>query len=197
MERNELDKIIEMHRHWLCKDREGWESMRADLQGADLRGADLRGAYLQRAKLQGADLWGADLQGADLQRANLQGADIHEAKGTYMACPTEGEFIGWKKALFEDKSVIVKLKIPADARRSSATTEKCRCDKAEVIGIWLINGYADDLTEQVDTAISSHDNNFIYQVGETVSVDDFDDNRFNECSTGIHFFLDKRAAMEY
>ena len=38
--------------------------------------------------------------------------------------------------------------------------------------------------------------NFIYKVGETVTVDNFDDNRFNECAPGIHFYMD-REVVEY
>ena len=49
MTQEELDKIIEQHQHWLKKDCEGWEGMKADLRGANLGGADLRGANLDEA----------------------------------------------------------------------------------------------------------------------------------------------------
>ena len=65
-------------------------------------------------------------RGADLRGADLRGANLRDAKGCYLSCPTEGSFIGWKKA----SGHIVKLRIPEDARRSSATGHKCRCDKA-------------------------------------------------------------------
>ena len=77
----------------------------ANLREADLRGANLRGAVLYGANLREADLRGADLYGANLREANLYGADLREAIGTYMACPTDGSFIGWKKA----SEYIVKL----------------------------------------------------------------------------------------
>ena len=38
---------------------------------------------------------------------------------------------------------------------------------------------------------------FKYTVGETVEVKDFDPDRWNECSTGIHFFMDRQEAVEY
>ena len=44
---------------------------------------------------------------------------------------------------------------------------------------------------------SSYDYQFIYRVGEIVKVEDFDDNRWNECSTGIHFFVNKENAKNY
>ena len=132
---------------------------------------------------------GADLRGADLRDADLRGANLRDAKGCYLSCPTEGSFIGWKKA----SGHIVKLRIPEDARRSSATGHKCRCDKAYVMEIQNMDGTK--ATE--DTVRSDHDKNFVYTVGATVEVPDFDDNRWSECAPGIHFFIDRRAAVEY
>ena len=36
-----------------------------------------------------------------------------------------------------------------------------------------------------------------HRIGKIVSVDNFDDNRWNECSTGIHFFVNKENALNY
>uniref|UniRef100_UPI003AEF1EC1 pentapeptide repeat-containing protein n=1 Tax=Alistipes shahii TaxID=328814 RepID=UPI003AEF1EC1 len=166
----------------------------ANLRGANLRGANLRGANLRDADLCGADLRDADLRDANLCDANLCGANLCGAnlcgaKGTYMACPTDGSFIGWKKA----SGYIVKLQIPEDARRNSAGGEKCCCDKAYVVEIQNMDGTKAD----IDTIHSNHDANFVYTVGATVEVSDFDGDRWNECAPGIHFFIDRRAAVEY
>ena len=161
----------------------------AYLRGADLFGADLRRADLRDADLRGANLYGADLRGANLRDADLRGADLRGARGVYMACPTDGSFIGWKKA----SGYVVKLQIPEDARRSSAGGEKCRCDKAYVVEIQNADGTKAD----IDTIHSNHDANFVYTVGATVAVSDFDGYRWNECAPGIHFFIDRRAAVEY
>jgi len=161
----------------------------ANLCDADLRGSNLRCADLRCADLCDADLCDANLRDADLRGANLCDADLRGAKGCYLSCPTEGSFIGWKKA----SGHIVKLRIPEDARRSSATGHKCRCDKAYVMEIQNMDGTK--ATE--DTVRSDHDKNFVYTVGATVEVPDFDDNRWNECAPGIHFFIDRREAVEY
>lgn len=161
----------------------------ADLRGVDLRGVDLRSANLRDANLCDANLRSANLYGADLRGTDLSGANLRDAKGCYLSCPTEGSFIGWKKA----SGHIVKLRIPEDARRSSATGHKCRCDKAYVMEIQNMDGTK--ATE--DTVRSDHDKNFVYTVGATVEVPDFDDNRWNECAPSIHFFIDRRAAVEY
>lgn len=89
--------------------------------------------------------------------------------------------------------MIVKLKIPASAKRSSATTRKCRCDKAIVLSIENADG-----TQSEEKSVSSlYDKAFVYTVGQEVSVPDFDDNRWNECSTGIHFFITHQEAAQY
>ena len=126
---------------------------------------------------------------ADLRDADLRGANLRGARGVYMACPTDGSFIGWKKA----SGYVVKLQIPEDARRGSAGGEKCRCDKAYVVEIQNADGTKAD----IDTIHSNHDANFVYTVGATVEVSDFDDDRWSECAPGIHFFIDRRAAVEY
>ena len=97
-------------------------------------GAYLRGAYLRGADLSGADLSGADLRGADLSDAYLRGADLSGAKEIpylSLACPSDGAFIGWKKV----KGCLIQLFIPEDAKRCSATTQKCRCEFAKVLSI--------------------------------------------------------------
>lgn len=162
----------------------------ADLRCADLRGANLRGANLGGADLRGTDFWEADLREADLGAANLRGADLRGANLYYpIACPENGSFIGWEKA----SVYIVELEILSDAKRSSGNSRKCRCDKAKVVAIENLDGSESHITE-VD---SNYDKTFIYRVGEVVSVDNFDENRWNECAPGIHFFITREEAARY
>ena len=163
----------------------------ANLSNADLRGADLRGADLRGADLRDANLYGADLKGANLSGANLWNADLRGAKNIFfpMACPEKGSFIAFKKAGF----YIIELFIPSNAKRCSATSRKCRCSKAKVISITTPSGDKTNITE----VHSNYDPNFIYKLGEYVEVKNFDDNRWNECSTGIHFFITRQEAVNY
>lgn len=170
---DELKKIIALHEKWLNEEDDG--------KRADLRNADLREANLRNADLRGADLGGADLSGADLCGAiNIPYIP--------MACPDSGSFIGWKKA----SGAIVKLIIPEDAKRSSAFGRKCRCDKAQVLAIENIDG------TRADTRIvsSDYDRSFMYEVGKTV-FSHFCEDRFQECASGIHFFINRQEAVEY
>ena len=198
-------------------DLHGTNLHNADLSGADLHGVDLRNANLSDANLRGAYLLNADLRGANLHNADLRNADLHgtnlhnadlsgailsnaDLRGAEnvpyipMACPEEGDFIGWKKAeTTRGYEVIVKLSIPASAKRVSATTRKCRCDKAEVLAIYNLDG-----TEAGETTChSDYDHSFIYEVGKTVEVTDFSEDRWSECAKGIHFFVSRQEAIDY
>ena len=109
-----------------------------------------------------------------------------------LACPSDGAFVGWKKVINKFR-YIVKLEIPEDAKRSSATTRKCRCDKAKVLDI--INFDTKEHVEQVVNEVYNQET--LYKVGEMVYPDKFDDNRWKECSNGIHFFINKQDAIDY
>ena len=187
-----LKEILERHKHWWFEDCDGWREMRANLSGANLYGAGLYGANLCGANLSGANLSGANLSGAGLSGAGLYGANLCGAKNVPfipMACPDTGSFIGFKKA----SGHIVMLGIPEDARRLSATGRKCRCDKAIVIRIQELDGTTSDLTE----VASYRDSSFVYKVGKMVSVPDFCEDRWQECSAGIHFFINRQEAVDY
>ena len=170
--------------------------------GANLTRANLTGANLTRANLTRANLTGANLDGANLTRANLDGANLTRANLTRAnldgatnipfvpyACPSDGAFIGWKKV----DNCLVMLEIPEDARRCSCTSQKCRCDKAKVLGITNLDTNK-SVSEIKNTSYSPA---VTYVVGEMVYPDSFDENRWNECSHGIHFFINKQNAIDY
>ena len=216
MNQERLKEILDEHAKWLrTRFTRNVEGSKADLRGADLHGADLRGADLYGANLYGADLHGADLYGANLYGADLHGADLHgadlrganlyganlygadlygadydERTGAFaLQCPEKGAFIGYKKA----GRYIVEIQVCEDAKRSSATTRKCRCSKAKVLSITNMDGTKAD----IEKVASDYSSDFIYKVGETVEVPDFDEDRWNECSTGIHFFITRDEAVRY
>ena len=203
MNQEKLQSVLKEHQLWLetrfSAHIEGYRAdlMNADLRGANLRGADLRGADLRGANLRDAylidaNLRGADLMNADLRGAYLIGADLSGAKNIPFipfACPDSGSFIGYKKA----NDYVVKLEILANARRCSSTGRKCRCDKARVLSITNLDG----TDTNISTVSSNHDKSFVYTVGEVVEVPDFDTDRWNECTAGIHFFINRQEAVEY
>lgn len=202
-----LAEILERHKHWMYEDCDGWEDMRANLSFANLRDADLSYSDLRDADLFSADLRNANLYYANLRNANMCNANLRNAYLSYaylrdaklggavnvpfipMACPDTGAFIGFKKA----SGHIVMLGIPEDARRLSATGRKCRCDKANVLRIEEMDGTASSLIE----VRSDRDSSFVYKVGKMVSAPDFCEDRWQECSAGIHFFINRQEAVDY
>ena len=193
----DLKKILEDHLKWLMEEEGG---RRANLSEADLSRANLSRADLSEADLSRADLSWANLSEADLSRADLSRANLSRAKNidkVYwsiytsfypLQCPESGSYIGYKKA----HGLIVELEIPADAMRSSANSRKCRASKARVLSITDVDG--NPAGESVE---SNHDSSFVYTIGETMEVKDFDINRWNECAPGIHHFITRDEAVKY
>ena len=178
----QLKEILEKHKKWVLG-KDGGE--KADLTGARLTYADLTDADLTYAQLNGAQLNGAQLngaRGADKIRWNIYTTFYP------LQCPETGAYVGYKKA----RGLIVELEITADALRSSATSRKCRASKARVLSITDVDG--NPAGEQVE---SNYDKNFMYIVGETVEVPNFDVNRWNECAPGIHHFITREEAVKY
>ena len=197
-----LEKILEDHKHWLNKDIDGWEYMRADLNSAYLRFANLRGAYLSGANLIGANLSDADLRdaylssanliganligtylsGVNLRNANLRGADLDKEEQIRKGVKLSNSITGWKKC---KDGVIVKLEIPRGAIVFSINNNKCRTDKAivkEIIGS--------------DRAFSIC-KYFSYYVGDKIEVYNFNCEYNTECAEGIHFFRTREEAENY
>ena len=203
MTQEKLREILDKHSKWLNGEDSG---ERADLSDAILNNTDLRYrdlgssdlsnfdlsfTTLRYVNLSNSDLSNSDLSFSDLLGADLRGADLTNAIYTdtilNLQCPEEGSFIAWKKLANGD---IAKLLIPEDAKRSSATTRKCRASKAIVLAIYNEDG------EEVGEGRSMHDYGFFYLVGEAVYPDSWDEDRWNECSNGIHFFITRKEAEE-
>ena len=174
-----LKGMLTKHLKWLHGEEKG---LRADLYGADLYGADLSGANLYGANLSRANLYGANLYGANLSRAKNFN-EIENILISYTSICPEGALIGWKKCR---DNIIVKIEIPADAKRSNATGRKCRAEYAKVLEVF--NG---------DIGISQHDGKTEYKAGEIVKCDQWGENRWEECSGGIHFFITRTEAERY
>ena len=152
-------------------------------------GLSVKWAMRSGANLRGADLRSADLRSADLYGANLRGADLRGAKNipaialAQTLITPEGDIVGWKKCM---NGVIVKLLIPAEAKRHNATGRKCRAQFADVLEV---------IGSEV--GVSQHDGKTEYRVGQRVTCDNWCEDRFDECSGGIHFFITRSEVEDY
>ena len=167
----------------------------ANLEDADLSEAILRGADLEGVNLRNADLSYADLENADLIDANLEGV-IYNYRTTFysLQCPEEGSFIGYNVA----DGKVIKLLIPEDAKRSSGTSRKCKCNKAKVLSITSVDGSIS--YEEVEGDYDEEHEEFeevVYRVGEITEVEDYNEDRWNKYGNGIHFFMSRDEAVQY
>lgn len=191
-------------------DFSGTSFVRVNLQGANMDHTDVSKALfaecpMQRVRLTNADascavfreidFSGADFSGSNFFCAALEGAvldDVRDDDNTRffrLACPQTGAFLGWKVGA---NRRLIRLLIPADARRTSATGYACRCDKAKVLSITSIDG-----TVSYDWASATVNDRFIYKTGEWAYPHAFNPYRWVEDAPGIHFFLERQKAIDY
>ena len=191
----ELEDRIEAHGEWLSGNAQGrrlelvgynlngsnlrWSKLRwSTIRGSDIRDSDIRDSDLREIDLRDSDLNGSDLRDSDLRGSNLRGSKTNYTTiGIETACPETGAFEAWKNC----KGIIIQLLIPADAERSSATTRKCRANKALVLDV-------------IGATQATSNRGMIYEKGCSVFADSWDPDRWNECSHGIHFFMNRGDA---
>ena len=208
MTQEELDKIIEQHQHWIKKDVDGWEDMKANLSEANLSGAnlsdanlswanlswanlrlaylsgaDLSEANLSEAYLSGANLSGADLSGANLRLANLRLDNLRLANKFRLGKVLDEPLTGYKKT---NEGVVITAEIPAGAIVFCINGSKCRTNKAKITDM---DGH--------DVLHSQYDNSFEYLLGQEIEIKDFNLMYNVECANGFHFFRTRKEAEEY
>lgn len=156
------------------------------------------GSYISTSTFVRANLFEASLEklfiADDLDRIYSEAINVPHIP---YKCPVEGSFIGWKKVCTGNFNewYLVKLEIPAGARRSSSISNKCRCSMAKVVGIYDKSGNPTEIKSVINKNRIEQPTE--YTVGENVYPDSFDKNRWEECTHGIHFFIDKEEAMNY
>ena len=174
----------------------------AGFEKCNFNEAHLFGANFSEACFDNCTFINANLDSADFRNAEFEKCDLTDIRydeltaGIALACPEQGPFVAFKKAhLYSGDRCIVKLYVPADALRSSATSRKCRVSKAKVVAVYKIeNGI---YTSVKQNAYSNRTDSFAYKIGSIVSVKNFDTNRWNECSSGIHCFITMKEAELY
>ena len=148
--------------------------------------ANLYNANLYNANLENANLENANLRYANLYNANLENANLNESEQARLGKIIKEKVIVFKKC----QQKIVELELQVGSIVFSINNNKCRTNKAKVISI---DG---DKTKGL-TIASDHDTSFIYEVGKTIEIEDFNLMYNVECSTGIHFFYNREDAENW
>lgn len=181
----------------------GSKFVNINFSSIDFTGSNLSAAKFINCNLNGANFEDCDLYYADLSKSNIkkamfgkkisdsfnvskQGA-IYLAKKMIGLKPT-GKIIGYKKIYRLDgtftKSSICTLEIPAKAKRvGNFISGKCRAEYAKVLK---------------GSGFSGHDNSFFYKQGKIVKPrKKFNNDPLDICTSGIHFFLTRKEAINY
>ena len=122
--------------------------------------------------------------------------NLDKVNDPYSNLLCEGDIIGYKKTFVRTvdyhATVIVKLLIPAKAKRLNGYSNKCRAEYAKVLEIYALDGKI----SKYRTGQSSYRNDFFYVKNRIVRADAFDESR-EVCSNGIHFFRTFKEAADY
>jgi hypothetical protein len=171
----------------------------------------LFGAMFDGCTISSTFFWCSDLRGAYFKDTNgdkvfFQSCEMDNCRSFNsnivfpQHVPSEGSFIAWKKACirkcaehnYDVIDVIVKLRITEDAFRCSAN-HKCRASKVEVLQFETLDG--EKLPDDTDVR-SFFNHTFKYHIG-IVESRAYNTNPQDECSNGIHFFLNRNDAVNY
>lgn len=223
---DQINEILDRHNRWLSNEPQGFPASfsfsdftYSDFSFENLSFCDFNHSYFKGVVFSGSDLTKADFSDAtivdcDFRDTILSGTNFFNAKiyntsfifakidefsslNNYpMTCPSHGDFIGWKKL----NNKIIKLLIPAEAKRVSGASRKCRAEFAKVLDIQNEDGTSADvssITNEEITLFYPKVKPITYTIGEMVYPDSFDENRWNECSSGIHFFISRNEATAY
>lgn len=182
-----------------------------DIKYSSFELCKLYGVMFDGCTLYSTFFWCSDLRGAYFKNTNgdkvsFQSCEMDNCRSFNsnlvfpQHVPSEGSFIAWKKARirklvendYEDTDVIVKLRVVEDADRCSAN-HKCRASKVEVIQFETLDG--EKLPDDSDVR-SFWNSLFKYHIG-IVESHGYNTNPQDECSNGIHFFLNRNDAVNY
>lgn len=161
-----------------------------------MAGVKLTNSDASDASFRSLDMHGADFSGTNFYYAAFEFADLENVKTDDKTrwfgdtVPKEGAFICWKVGA---NNRVIQLLVPAEARRTCATSEAGRAEYAKVLSVTNA-----DRTEDYtwDTAMVDHD--FFYEVGKMVYPDNgFSDYGWMDDSPGLHFFMDREMAIAF
>ena len=139
------------------------------------------------------------------------GTKSMKKKKTKRVNPRTDSIIGYKKVVVDDRDYILKLKIPAAAKRvfPRGLEQKARAEYCYVLDAWIsglkTNAYGDTTWKKTKKKYFLHvpyagpDTNgyFEYRMGKKIVPHDYDGNGLVECGAGINFFLDIQKAKDY
>lgn len=201
-------------------DLSGVDFTGAELEDVHFRYCDLRGAKFDNTKFVNVDFYRCAFDivmapdGLNIAQFYKDGIRVYgcltyiikyghvgtfNSADMYYPIETDGEELtGYKKVMVGDlvsdiHYAIAKLRIPAYADRIVYEDDKCRASCAQVVDIYDEN----DIHYDGGSSMYYPTVKCEYRPKHMVYSDSFDDNPFEVCSHGIHFFLTEQEAWDY
>jgi hypothetical protein len=168
-----------------------------DFYGSSARMSSFFRTKLDKCVFAMTDLSNSDFLEASLRKSVFCGCPLSGVKNIPVFIPTylpEGDFIGWVKVIGENENYIIKIKVLNDSKRTRGMGDICRCDKALVLSIQDLEGNELDVEE-----IEYHDRTgtMVFRKQEVVECEHWYPGRWDDCQSGITFFIDRQSAMLY
>lgn len=135
-------------------------------------------------------IYGCDFMNAEIFNNTLEIEKLdYQCPGIANVAP-DGAFIAYKlsRASVSGTALLIKILIPDYAERVSCTDNSLKVSACEVISI------TDSTGNNVDQATSFWNPKFVYTVGETVEAGNYDSNRWEKYTGGIHCWLSADSA---
>ena len=222
--KEELNKIIKNHQHYLNKDCDGWEKMKADLSYMDLSYMNLSYTNLSYADLSYANLSHTDLLYADLSYADLTHTYLDHADLTYADLSYASLFYTYlfhanlfntnlTDVCYDETTTFFQLQCPEKGsfigyKKSGDKIAELRIEedskrssattrKCRASKVTVLSITSLDGKEEFTMCENTGRYEFTYEIGKTYEIEDFDENRWHECGKGIHFFLTRQEAVKY
>lgn len=130
--------------------------MSCDFSYSNLQNCHFYDCNLQNSNFINCDVCGTKFTNCNFYNATLLGIKNFDVNcsSKLQVCPEVGQFTAFKKAFKWGSNCIVELIIPEHAKRSSATTRKCRTSEALVVKI------EDDYGREINLCHSLYDYKF-------------------------------------
>lgn len=160
---------------------------------SNLSYSDLRYSNFACSRFNGSNLFCSDVRFSNLEHATLlKDRLLPLTKATLSIVPQSGIFTGWKKVvdLRNKREWLLELEI-IGARVNAIGSRKCRASEVKVISA---NVLGEDEGCFPPTFTAMRNAAFIYEIGKTYKVDNFNDDIREECGAGIHFFITRKEA---
>ena len=166
-----------------------------DFESSSFENAKISDSHIYASNFDMTKLYNVVFENTEFDKHSCYGAYIKNPsiKNTTglppMACPKKGSFIAYMPVSVSRTKLdaIAELYIPETAKRCSGTTRRCRVSRAKIVAFYDIKGRK--LKDKVAYQIGQDNARCATDKYVKFKASTFDNNRWNDYSTGIHCYM--------